>query len=120
MPLKRTSRTNVTNERIIRDKVEIDLLIDPPPDLVIEIEISTSAINKLKLLASIGISEVWRYNCQTLWLGRLEHGSYRQTSESIELPGFPVETAVRILQSAGTASETELIRQFVMTIQKKL
>ena len=103
----------IRNELIVRDKREIDLLIDPPPDLVIEIEMSRSAINKLALFASIGIPEVWRYNGTRLWLGRLAEDDYESISQSIELPGFPIEAAVEILQSIGTASETELIRRFV-------
>ena len=103
----------IRNERIVRDKREINLLADPPPDLVIEIEISRSSISKLALFASIGIPEVWRYNGQMLWLGQLVNETYVPISQSIELPGFPVEHAVQILQSIGTASETELIRRFV-------
>jgi len=50
----------IRNESIVRKKREIDLLVDPRPDLVIEIEMSRSAINKLSVFASIGIPEVWR------------------------------------------------------------
>ena len=103
----------IRNEPIVRDKREIDLLIDPPPDLVIEIEMSCSAINKLALFASIGIPEIWRYNGTRLWLGRLAGDDYESISQSIELRGFPIDAAVTILQSIGTASETELIRRFV-------
>ena len=103
----------IRNESVVRDKREIDLSIDPPPDLVIEIEMSRSAINKLALFASIGLPEVWRYNGTKLWLGRLVGDKYEQISQSVELQGFPIEAAVEILQLIGTASETELIRRFV-------
>ena len=85
----------------------------PPPDLVIEIEMSRSAINKLALLASIGIPEVWRYDGNRLWLGRLTGDVYEPINCSIELPGFPIDAAVETLKSIGSASETELIRRFV-------
>ena len=103
----------IRNEEVVRDKREIDLPIDPPPDLVIEIEMSRSAINKLALFASIGIPEVWRYNGTQLWIGTLAGGEYEQISQSVELRGFPIEAAVEILHSIGIASETELIRRFV-------
>ena len=103
----------IRNEPIVRDKREIDLMVDPPPDLVIEIEMSRSSINKLALLASIGIPEVWRYNGKSLWLGRLVGEDYEPIRQSFELPGFPIEMATEILQLIGTASETELIRRFV-------
>ena len=46
----------------ILPKEEVDLLIDPPPDLVIEVEITSSAIQKLKLFAAMGVPEVWRHD----------------------------------------------------------
>ena len=46
----------------IRPKEELDLTIDPPPDLVIEVEITSSAIRKLKLFAAMGVPEVWRHD----------------------------------------------------------
>jgi len=103
----------IRNELIVRDKREIDLLVDPPPDLIIEIEMSRSAINKLALFASLGIPEVWRYDGNRLWLGRLTGDVYEPINCSIELPGFPIAAAVETLQSIGSASETELIRRFV-------
>ena len=42
---------------------------DPPPDLVVEVEMTRSAIDKLRLFASMGIPEVWRYDGKTLWVG---------------------------------------------------
>jgi len=107
----------IRHEVNVRAKREIDLLIDPPPDLVVEIEVSRSAINKLDLFAAIGVPEVWRYDAQTLWIGRLQGDKYDQVDESTELDGFPIASAVGILQSIGSVSETELIRRFVRELR---
>lgn len=101
------------NESVVRNKREIDLLVDPPPDLLIETEMSRSAINKRALFASIGIREVWRHDGNRLWLGRLTEDDYEPSNCSIELPGFPIDAAVEFLQSIDSASEIELIRRFV-------
>ncbi|MCS7471049.1 Uma2 family endonuclease [Stieleria sp. ICT_E10.1] len=103
----------IQNERRVRGKREIDLAIDPPPDLVIEIGMTRSATNKLALLASIGVPEVWRYDGETLWLGRLANDDYRSIAASEVLAGFPFDDAVATLKAVGSASETELIRRFV-------
>ncbi|WP_182864617.1 Uma2 family endonuclease [Rhodopirellula sp. JC639] len=103
----------IQNERLVRGKREIDLAIDPPPDLVIEIEMTRSAINKLARLARIGVPEVWRHDGQTLWLGRLSHDDYQSIAESEVLAGFPVDEAVATLKAVGSASETQLIQRFV-------
>jgi Uma2 family endonuclease len=38
------------------------LSVDPPPDLAVEIEITTSSIDKLDIYASLGVPEVWLYD----------------------------------------------------------
>jgi len=45
----------------MRDKDEIDLTVDPPPDLVIEIDITSPLLDKFPLYAAVGVPEVWRY-----------------------------------------------------------
>lgn len=107
----------IQNERFIRAKREIDLAIDPPPDLVIEIEASRSAINKLPLLAVMGVPEVWRYDGKSIWMGRCDRDHYLAIQQSAVLEGFPVKIAEEILAACGTASETALIRRFVASLK---
>ncbi len=42
----------------------VDLAIDPPPDLVVEVDITHTDIDKNQLYAAMGVSEFWRYNGQ--------------------------------------------------------
>lgn len=107
----------IQNERLIRGKRELDLAIDPPPDLVIEIEVTRSAINKLPLLAAMGVPEVWRYHGNTIWMGRCDGDRYLAIDRSEVLDGFPVRLAEEILAACGTASETALIRKFVASLK---
>ncbi len=103
----------------IRSNRDIDLSIDPPPDLVVEVEMTRSAIDKLRLFASMGIPEVWRYDGKTLWIGSLQKDKYIEAEFSHVLPDFPVELASEFLAQRFEISETELIRQFaeLVTIQ---
>ena len=103
----------------IRSKREIDLSIDPPPDLVVEVEMTRSAIDKLRLFASMGIPEVWRYDGNTLLIGSLEKDRYIEARFSRVLPGFPVELANELLAQRFETSETELICQFADRVAVK-
>ena len=103
----------IQNEPTVRSKGEIDLAVDPPLDLVIEIERSRSAIRKLPLLAEFGVPEVWRYDGQDLTVYRLTSSGYQSADRSGCLPAFPVQVAGEILRAIGSVSETELIRRFV-------
>ncbi len=108
----------VQNAPAIRGKEQIDLTIDPPPDIVIEIEMSRSAINKLALFASMGVPEVWRYNNSRLRIERLDGQNYAQTDTSVSLPGFPLKIAENILSRRASENETQLIREFVRSMSK--
>ena len=46
----------------LRGVREIDLTIHPPPDLVIEVDMTNSSIPKKALFAAMSIPEVWRYD----------------------------------------------------------
>lgn len=74
------------NVERIRDKEEIDLLIDPPPDLVIEVEITSPAVNKLPIYASFGVPEVWLTDGQGVRILLLAAGEYERRVRSQVLP----------------------------------
>jgi Uma2 family endonuclease len=71
----------------IRTLSRLDLKTDPPPDLVIEIDITHSSLDKLSVFAATGVKEVWRYRPQNLTIFRLEDGAYRTMESSEALPG---------------------------------
>lgn len=76
----------------IRGKTEIDPSIDPPPDLVVEVEIASRLRDKLSLYAAIGVPELWRFDGRTLQIFRLEPGgAYVETETSAAFPFLRVE-----------------------------
>jgi Uma2 family endonuclease len=59
-----------------RSRRELDLASDPPPDLVVEVDISRSSRSRLRIYSAIGIPEVWRWNGHDLeFLIRQEDGT---------------------------------------------
>jgi Uma2 family endonuclease len=96
----------------IRVKDEVDLFIDPPPDLVIEVEITTSAIRKLKLFAAMGVPEVWRHDAERLQMYRLEGTRYESIKSSVALPGLTARMIDSFVERRFLLGETALIREF--------
>ena len=47
-------------ERAVRGKGDIDLIVDTPPDLAIEIDNTSSSLNRMAIYAALGVPEVWR------------------------------------------------------------
>lgn len=92
----------VQHAPLVRGKRQIDPSVDPPPDLVIEIDITSSPLNKLPLYARMGVLEVWRDDGERLriLLRRLGGDGYDEVAASRALPilttdvlnGFLVES----------------------------
>ena len=82
----------VQNETRVSGKTQIDLSVDPPPDLVIEVDITSPSLNKHPIYAQIGVPEVWRYDGGSLEILSLQRTEYTAVPESGTLP--PLTSAV--------------------------
>ena len=60
----------------------VNIAEDPPPDLVVEVDITHTDINKNTLYASMGISEFWRYNGQIWRVYQLQAQRYIEVEQS--------------------------------------
>lgn len=101
----------IQHELSVRGKSQIDLVVDPPPDLVIEIEVSRQAIPKLPLYASMGVPEVWRSDRGEVTILQFDDGKYRESTASIALPMVKHEILTRFLTESRTLRRLEWLRQ---------
>ncbi len=111
----------VKNEPLVWQKMELDLSVDPPPDLAIEVDLSTDAVKKLPLCAAFGVPEVWRYDGQTLEV--FELGPQRQyvaRSSSPSFPRLPLLEVESLMAQVGTVRENTLVRSFRTWIRKNV
>jgi len=101
-------------ELVHRKRNQLDLTIDPAPDLAVEVEISRSALDRMGVYAALGISEVWRFDGENLVIGRLEpEGRYAEVPVSPRLPELPPGEIVRWIRLAeATANRAEWNRRF--------
>ncbi|BAY75773.1 hypothetical protein NIES25_22200 [Nostoc linckia NIES-25] len=114
----------IQNEVLVRNKENIDLNIDPPPDLVLEVEYSRSKINKLIVYAAMGVPEFWRYNGTVLRIYTLNNGQYFQSESSptfapvlvAEIPRF-IQESKKIGQIATTRAFRSWVRQQMSTAE---
>lgn len=59
---------------------------DPPPDLIVEVDITNPSLNKLPIYASLGIPEVWRHDGERLRVLRFADEGYVEANDSGFLP----------------------------------
>jgi Uma2 family endonuclease len=101
----------IQNENQIRGKDRIDLSVDPPPDLVIEIDITSPSFSKLPIYAQIGVPEVWRYDGKRLKILVLEGSDYAETSESTALPPVTSNALTDFVEKSKTTKRTVWLKK---------
>lgn len=103
----------IAGEAAMRGKTEFTPGSDPPPDLVIETEISRTVIDRLQILAALGVGEVWRSSPEGIEVLLLnEDGTYEEATASKALPLPVVAELAPFARIDDATDETTLIRQF--------
>jgi len=100
----------VQNIERVRGKDRIDLAVDPPPDLVVEVDITSPSISKLPLFAEFGVPEVWRFDGERLTILRLRGGSYQPVDASEVFPGVSAAAVEQLLAQGKTLGRTGWLR----------
>lgn len=110
----------IQNEALVRGKEHIDLAVDPPPDLVLEVEYSRAKIDKLKLYAAMGIPEFWRYNGNVLRIYQLKSGQYVEENHSPTFASISVTEIPRFLKESRNVGEITCTRNFRSWVRQQL
>ncbi|OYQ68216.1 hypothetical protein B9G53_00195 [Pseudanabaena sp. SR411] len=106
----------IQNQPKVAGKI-VDFSQDPPPDLVVEVDITHTDIDKNKLYASLGVPEFWRYNGQALKIYTLQESEYVECDRSPTFPWMQKEYLYNFLEEAQQdeiAAEVKF-RDFVKT-----
>ncbi len=102
----------IQNEARVRGKTEIDLTQDPPPDLAIEIDITSSSLNQLALYADLGVPEIWRFDGRRLKIYQLQKGEYIECDRSPTFPLLPATKVEEFIEQCQTTGVITSVRQF--------
>lgn len=79
----------IKNELLIRGKDRLDLSIDPPPDLVLEIDLTSRSYPHI--YEALGVPELWRFEKGILEINILQNGRYIKSESSLNFPDFPLK-----------------------------
>ncbi|MBO0720125.1 MAG: Uma2 family endonuclease [Blastocatellia bacterium] len=106
--LKKASQSKKKKDR----RVEIDLATDPAPELVIEVDISNSSLNKMPIYARVAVQEIWRYDGYSVYFYQLdvEAGEYKLINRSLSFPSVTPELVRSYLEKSIELSRPELAR----------
>jgi Uma2 family endonuclease len=106
----------IQNEEAVRGKMEIDLAVDPPPDLAIEIDITNPSLPRLPIYAALGMPEVWQFDGEQFQILQLVTGEYEAQLQSQALPMMTLQVVGNFMaqaQEMGETSWAKMVRQWV-------
>ncbi len=101
----------IQHEAAVRGKERIDLRVDPPPDLVVEIDITHSSLDKLSIYAQVGVPEVWRYDGARLHLLVLRKGTYVAGTQSGVVSPLTADVLLVLLQGVAEQDAATWLRR---------
>lgn len=101
----------IQNAASVRGKKRINLSVDPPPDLVIEIDITSPSLDKFPIFAQVGVPEVWRFDGSRLAIYELSGGEYRERDMSIAFTTVAAGDITAFIRESETMDRPEWARK---------
>lgn len=108
----------IANEPRVRGKRRLDLRVDPPPDLAIEVDATHSSLDRMKIYAALGVPEVWRVDGGVLTFQVLQpRRRYISSPTSLSFPQVTPADLMRFLQMRATLDENAVVQQFRLWVR---
>jgi Uma2 family endonuclease len=103
----------IQHAREMMGKETHNLLTDPPPDLVVEVDIfHPTSSRKKAIYARFGIPEFWRYDGKRLTIYQLERGNYEEVARSIAFPFLQTADLAAFIERGKTVGHNALVKSF--------
>jgi Uma2 family endonuclease len=110
----------IQNETLVRNKTEINLISEPPPDLVVEIDLTSSSLDKFQIYASLGVMEIWRYDEGVLKIYQLQDGQYIECNNSLTFAHLPLIEIPRFLEESQRIGVMGMARNFRNWVREQI
>jgi Uma2 family endonuclease len=110
----------IKNWEKVRGKKRLDLTVDPPPDLAIEVDITRSSLKRMEIYAKLQVVEVWRFDGKTLRAHVLDaKGKYKVSPTSPTFSTVPLETLAQFLKEGMEEDQSTVGRKFRAWVRKQ-
>lgn len=101
----------IQNQAAVIGKNCLDMSVEPPPDLAIEIDLTSRT--QLENYQILGVPELWRYGKQGLQINVLQAGKYIESDSSPTFPNTPIiELVNQYVQQSQVSGRTQAIQAF--------
>lgn len=112
----------ISNAAKVAGKKNIDLAVDPPPDLAIEVDVSRSSLDRVRLYQRIGVPELWRFADDQLTIYIRDTAGKYATSDisKVFAPITANEICGFVLQARNPVSVLQVIREVRTWVRGKI
>ena len=110
----------IRNIAAVQGKRRLNMAEDPAPDLIVEIDITSSSQNRLQVYADLGVAEVWIYNGESLVIQQLQNGTYIATQTSQFFISLPISEVANWLQRSTTIDYLALVKEFRLWVRSQI
>ncbi|QLE57389.1 Uma2 family endonuclease [Nostoc sp. TCL26-01] len=109
----------IQNEARVRGKNRINLSIDPPPDLAIEIDITSRT--RFNNYQALKVPELWRWNGNKLEINVLVEDKYIETNKSAIFPHLPISQVIpEYLMRSKTEGRNATMKAFRSWVREQI
>ena len=100
----------VANAHRVIGRRRIDLEVDPPPDVVVEIDVTNESLSKFLIYAALGVPEIWRYDGTRVQMFGLDGDAYVGADGSRFFPGVSCSMLLEFLDLSKARGQTEALK----------
>lgn len=101
----------IQNEARVRGKNRLELTIDPPPDLAIEIDLTSRT--HPSIYEALGVPELWRFGNKNLQINVLQDERYISCEFSPNFPNLPlIDIILQYLNRCRSLGRNKTIKAF--------
>jgi Uma2 family endonuclease len=88
------------HEAEVRGRLDLDISKgDPPPDLALEIDLTSKSLDRFPIYARLEVPEIWCYDEGILKIYHLEDGDYSESETSLALPELPIQELPQLIET---------------------
>jgi Uma2 family endonuclease len=109
----------IEHQAVMIGKRRIDLTIDPPPDLAIEVDVTSKTA--LDAYQALGVPELWRFEHGQLQISLLQNGQYQAVKFSPHFPQFPlIDSISQFLDRSQTEGRSQTLKAFRQWVRESM
>jgi Uma2 family endonuclease len=102
----------IKNKKLMRGKERVNLKKDPPPEVVLEVDITSSSIDKFSIYANFAVPELWHYDGGEMKIFWLEEKKYAEKQHSLAFPWLTPAKLTEFLDRTIEIGQTAALREF--------